>query len=583
MVDYSLHILILIAIFAILGVSYNLIMGYTGIISLAHAVFFGIGAYASALLVVNLGIAFPLAMIVSIFFTGISGVLFIILMRKARGDYLAIATLGLQIVVFSIFINWSDVTRGEGGIVGIPRPEFWGFKFSSVLNYAILTMLLCAICFAVAWWTTHSIFGRVLKAIREDEICTQSLGKNVFSYKVTVFALSAGLAAVGGSLYAHYQQFINPFSFTVHDAIMILIIVVVGGAGNLWGSLLGAFILITLPEALRFIPAASIFAAQIRVILFSFVLLLLIFIRPQGLLGEYRFGAVLTRKESAKLDEQGIAELQRQMVVSSQEGERVKHWDLNKPILEVSNLSKSFGGIKAVEDLSFAIMPGKVTGIIGPNGAGKTTLFNLICKYLTPDHGQVYFKGQEVTQLSPYKIARLGIGRSFQDLRIFGRMTVLDNILVALQDYQKDRNLLNLFIFARRAYQQDKQYRESGLHLLEGLGLIDKKDELAEELSYPEQKLLAIARSVATRAEVLMLDEVAAGLDPGSMQALSQLLRRLSENGKTICLVEHNLDFVLGTVDTIFFLDQGRLIAEGPPKQIVQDRKLAEIYFGGIR
>ena len=418
MVDYGLHILIMIGIFAIIAVSYNLIMGYTGIISLAHAVFFGIGAYTSALLVLHLGVVFPIAMIASIFFTGIFGILFILLMRRARGDYLSIATLGLQIVVFNVFLNWKDVTGGEGGVMGIPRPEFLGLKFNSVLTYAILTVILCAVCFAVAWWIAQSGFGRVLKAIREDEISTQSLGKNTFQYKVTIFAVSAGLAAVGGSLYAHYQQFINPFSFHVHDAIMILIIVVVGGAGNLWGSLLGAFVLITLPEVLRFIPAASIFVAQIRVIIFSLALLLLIFFRPQGLLGEYSFGAVLTRKESARLNERGISELQRQIVVSSQEGEVVKHRDLDRPILEVSNLSKSFGGIKAVDDLSFVIMPGKVTGIIGPNGAGKTTLFNLICKYLTPDHGQVYFKGQNVTKLSPYKIARLGIGRSFQDLHI---------------------------------------------------------------------------------------------------------------------------------------------------------------------
>lgn len=384
MVDYGLHILIMIGIFAIIAVSYNLIMGYTGIISLAHAVFFGIGAYTSALLMLHWGAVFPIAMIVSILLTGIFGVLFILLMRRARGDYLSIATLGLQIVVFNVFLNWSDVTGGEGGVIGIPRPEFLGLKFSSVLNYALLTMILCAFCFVVAWWIAQSGFGRVLKAIREDELSTQSLGKNTFQYKVIIFAVSAGLAAIGGSLYAHYQQFINPFSFSVHDAIMILIIVVVGGAGNLWGSLLGAFVLITLPEALRFIPAASIFVAQIRVIIFSLALLLLIFFRPQGLLGEYRFGAVLTRKESAKLNERGISELQRQRVISSREGEAEKYWDLDKPILEVSNLSKGFGGIKAVDNISFVIMPGKVTGIIGPNGAGKTTLFNLICKYLTP-------------------------------------------------------------------------------------------------------------------------------------------------------------------------------------------------------
>jgi len=491
------------------------------------------------------------------------------------------ATLGLQIVFSSVFLNWSDITGGEGGL-SISRPEFWGLQLSSITSYAALTLAFCVICFIVALWIAQSGYGKVLKALREDELSAQSLGKNTFSCLLTIFGVSAGLAAVGGSLYAYYYQFINPTCFTIHDSIMILIIVVVGGAGNLWGSLVGAVVLVTLPEILSFIPAMSIFFAQIRVVIFSVVLLILIFLRPQGLLGEFRFGVVQTRKESARLNGRGIQELGRQVAMVSDEG-CVKQRGLDVPIMEVSDLSKSFGGIKAVQDVSFAITPGEVTGIIGPNGAGKTTLFNLVCGYLTPDKGEVYFRGKNVTELSPYKRARIGFGRSFQDLRLFGRLTVLDNIILALQSYRTDENLLRIFLFPIKTRQRKRQLREEGLRILEGLGLSDKKDELVEDISYAEQKLLAVTRVVAIQAEVLMLDEVAAGLDLGSMKALSQLLRTIAQKGRAVCLVEHNLEFVMSTVDRIIFVNEGCLIAEGSPEEIIQDRKLAEIYFGGVR
>jgi ABC-type branched-subunit amino acid transport system ATPase component len=275
--------------------------------------------------------------------------------------------------------------------------------------------------------------------------------------------------------------------------------------------------------------------------------------------------------------------LQPQKLLSFLGGDREKLQDSNMPIMKVSHLSKNFGGLKAVDDVSFAIMPGKeITGIIGPNGAGKTTLFNLICGYLKTEQGEVYIKEQNATKLSPHEIARLGVGRVFQNLHLFGQMSALDNVIAAIQKPSEDENLIRIFTSTPKINQQNKQYKEKGHYLLECLGLSNRLNEIAGKLSYAEQKLLAIARLLASECDFFLLDELASGLDLSSMHALTTLLRGIAESGRTVCLVEHNLDFVRETVDNVLFLDQGRLIAEGRTEKIVSDRKLAQIYFGSV-
>lgn len=582
MTDYFFYILTTVFIFIVLGVTFNLIMGYAGIISLAHAVFFGVGAYTTALLLLKLGLSFPVALLASIVVAGALGAIFILLIGRVRGDYLVVVTLGLQLVFISALINLKSITGGNVGLMGIPRPELFGFQFNSPLSYAALTLIICAVIVGIAWWISRSPFGRSLKALREDEVGAQSLGKNIFKYKVTTFAISGALAGMVGSLYAPYQQFINPYSFELWESIVILVIVIVGGAGNLWGSVVGAVILVTLPEVLRFVPITSGATAQIRQLLFGLALLFVVFFRPQGLFGEYSFGAALAGKKSQEPGQKKIAEFQYRPLVAPEISRDIGTSPLKngKPILEVSNLSKSFSGIQAVDNVSLKLASGKVTGIIGPNGAGKSTLFDLICRYTKADKGTVYFRKQDITNLSHFDIARLGIGRSFQGLRLFGRLSVLDNVIAALQPPQEDESIFRTF--NPNVFRKTKKYTEQALQILGDVGLAGYREELAEDLSYAEQKLLVLARLLAVKSELLLLDELAAGLDPESMEALARLVRQLPEAGITVCLVEHSLDFVRHTVDTILFLDQGRLIAEGPTEEIVQDRKLSQIYFGSI-
>lgn len=236
MTDYLFYILTTVLIFIVLGVTFNLIMGYAGIISLAHAVFFGVGAYTTALLELKLGVSLPLAFLSSIAVSGLLGAAFILLIGRTRGDYLVVVTLGLQLVFLSVLVNLKSFTGGNNGLMGIPRPEILGFHFNSPVSFALLTLVVCAVVVAIAWWISRSPFGRSLKALREDEIGTQSLGKNVFRYKWTIFTISAALAGAVGSVYAPYQQFINPDSFQLWESIVVLVVVIVGGAGNLWGA-----------------------------------------------------------------------------------------------------------------------------------------------------------------------------------------------------------------------------------------------------------------------------------------------------------------------------------------------------------
>ena len=248
-------------------------------------------------------------------------------------------------------------------------------------------------------------------------------------------------------------------------------------------------------------------------------------------------------------------------------------------LLELTRVSKHFGGIQAVRDLTFRLVPGRVTGLVGPNGAGKTTMFNLVTGFLPADSGSIRYRDHDITDWPPYRISRVGIARSFQDVRIFPRMSALDNVMVAAQEQAGER-VMQATLGFRRVAREERLNRERSLGYLEFVGLVGKAGVFAQSLSYPEQKLLALARMLATEADCLLLDEPMAGLDPGTRHRINQLIRELVPRGKTICLIEHNLDVVQEACDWLVFLDQGQVIAEGLPSDIVGDPTLAEIYFG---
>jgi branched-chain amino acid transport system permease protein len=288
--------MILIGIYTILSVSLNLIAGYTGLISIAHAAFYGVGAYVAAIMAIKLQSPFLVNIVCAVLLSGLLGVLVGIPSLRIRDDYFVIATFAFQVIVFNILNNWVSFTGGPMGLPGIPQPTLLGLAISSNIEFLILVGIMCALALLITSRIVRSPFGRVLKAIREDEAFAQAAGKNIHSYKVLVFIIGAGMAAVAGVIYAYYISFIDPTSFTVMESIFIISIVIVGGAGSLWGPVVGAIVLVVLPELLRFIGLPSSLAANLRQIIYGALLVVFMLWRPKGLIGEYDFHAGEVRK-----------------------------------------------------------------------------------------------------------------------------------------------------------------------------------------------------------------------------------------------------------------------------------------------
>jgi len=285
---YVAHYLVMVGIYTILAVSLNLLMGYAGIFSLAHAAVYGIGAYASALVALKLGLGFWGGLVVAAVAGACAAALVGIPSLRVAGDYYIVASFGLQVVILTVFMNWTDLTNGHAGLAGIPRPRVFGLVIDNPFKYVALAMALAALTYAICHRLTNSAFGRTLRAVREDEIAAQAMGKNVVLIKIVITTISSALGALGGSLYAHYITYINPSSFTLEESIFIASLVILGGTERLAGPVVGAFILLAVPEALKFLAIPDTVAAPMRQILYGTLLILFMFVRPEGILGRAR-------------------------------------------------------------------------------------------------------------------------------------------------------------------------------------------------------------------------------------------------------------------------------------------------------
>ena len=286
--DYLIHILILISIYGILGLSLNLIVGYAGLLSITQAAFYGIGAYVTAILLTTTGINFFFSILIGMIITGVCSLLIGYVLSKFKDDYYALGSFGFNVIIYSIFLNWQDLTRGPLGIPGIGRPSLFGFSFSDNLSFLVLAIVLGLIIYGVCVYVTNSSFGRVLKAIREDEQAIKVFGYNTLWYKLAIFVIGAMMASVAGALFASYITFIDPSTFTLNESIFLLAIIILGGLANNRGAVLGAVILILLPEVLRFVGFPSDIAAQMRQVVYGLILIFLMLYRPQGMVGEYK-------------------------------------------------------------------------------------------------------------------------------------------------------------------------------------------------------------------------------------------------------------------------------------------------------
>jgi branched-chain amino acid transport system permease protein len=564
---YLNNLFSLLAIFVILGLSFNLLMGYAGLFSIAHGAYFGVGAYTTAVLMRDGEWSFLPALVVAFALCGLLSLVLGVAARRVTDIYLVLLTLAFQVAAVRLF-SILEITGGAGGLVGIPRPDLFGLTLSAP-QVIIVAWVLCAIVTVGLRALVRSPFGRTLESLREDELAARSLGKATATAKVKVFALSSAIAGAAGGLLAVHLRFISPAEFGLDRSIEILSLTIIGGLAAFWGPYLGAAVVVLIPQALSFLALPTSLVGAVNGLAFSVLVLLFLRFRPQGLVGRRRRREPEVPEAPADVAPAPLSDVDppASPLARTSAGAAAG-------ALRCENVSIAFGGLKAVDDVSLTLQPGVITGLVGPNGAGKTTLFNLLSGLLTTQTGRVYLGEADITRVSLDARARAGIVRSFQDMRLFAGMSCRDNLLVSLTPLADER-ILRL---PGRGAEADRRRRAD--ELLAYLGLARHAETLAGNLSYAEQKLLMIGRLLATDAHCYLLDEPMSGLDADGRERILALLRETVANGATICLVEHSIDVMTQVCTRIAFLADGRLVREGPTNEIVSDRELAATYFG---
>lgn len=567
---YQLHLVNLIAISGILAMSLDLLFGYLGQMSLAHASFYGIGAYVSALLTMH-GIApFWLAMPIAMAVCAGFGFLIGIPTMRLTGFYLAMATMSFSIIMSTLFVQSVDITGGPNGLLNIPPPHFFGTELIGPqrgfhANYFYLLLAAVVVTYALIWRLTTGRLGRVIVGIRESTMAAASVGINVRLAQVSVFAVSCMLAGLAGSLYAHLILYISPETFTFGNSLLALLAVVLGGIGTIWGPMIGATILTVLGESMREFGAYQL-------VIYACALLLVISLIPHGISG--LMTSLLARRVSLRQPDDEDSP-----VVSVDFSTAPAFQKTSDVLLSVSGASRRFGGVQALQNVSFVVNAGEIKAVIGPNGSGKTTLFNLVSGFDTANSGSVEFGGRVISGLPAYRIARAGMARSFQVVQLFGRMTLRENLLLAGQRVHHV-SLFASLLGLRSVRDADRRNAEAADRLLREAGLYAQREQAAVILPYGRQRILEIARALATNPRLILLDEPAAGLNTAEALELAAYLRRIRQRGVTILVVEHNMPFVLGLADSVVVLDTGRKIADDVPHVIRRDERVIAAYLG---
>jgi branched-chain amino acid transport system permease protein len=575
---YLSNLVALLAIFVILGMSFNVLMGNAGLFSIAHGAFFGLGAYSTGLLMRDHGWGFLPALLASAAVCALVSMAVGIAARRVTDVYLVILTLAFQVGAIEVIRN-SEITGGAGGLIGIPRPDLFGAVLVTPEQVAVLAVVLCLLVAAVLRAVVRSPFGRSLEALREDELAARSLGKATPMAKVKVFALSSALAGVAGALFAVQVRYISTADFGLDRSIEVLSLTIIGGLAVWWGPFVGAAVVLLVPESLTYLDLPDTLVGAVKGFAFSLLLLAFLLFRPQGIAGRRRKAAATAPPPAAP---QPAAVVPRPRDPDEGATPPVKASGGDRPggaVLRCEGVSIAFGGLRAVDDVTLTLRPGSITGLVGPNGAGKTTLFNLLSGLLEPDTGTVSYGDADVTRSSLDSRARRGIVRSFQEMRLFDGMTVRQNLLLSLTPKADERIFtLGVLLGGRHAAERARGVRAD--EMLEYLGIAHQAGTLAGDLSYAEQKLLMMGRLLATDADCYLLDEPMSGLDGAGRERILALLRDTVARGATICLVEHSLDVIRNVCSWVVFLADGRLVKEGPTDEITGDRELAAMYFG---
>jgi ABC-type branched-subunit amino acid transport system ATPase component/ABC-type branched-subunit amino acid transport system permease subunit len=558
--SYYQLVLTLVPVWAVFGLSWNLLSGYTGLISFGHAAFFGIGAYVTALGQIYFDLSPWVLIPIAAMFGGVAGLLIGFPTFRLQGHYFALAMLAYPLAILYVFewLGFQEVTLPIKRDNPIAYMQFADPRLYTLLALAMMlgTILLTRVI-------EKSRFGMALLAIKQNEAAAEAAGINTLAWKLRAITLSGAIAGAIGGFYAVVLLVVTPQSvFGMLVSAQALTVAMFGGVGTVWGPVIGSVILIPLAETLN-AEAGSRFPG-IQGVIFGLAIISVILVAPEGLFWKLRDFRRKRPASQAVATSSAPIQLAAVPIAAAKPPRPQRPQGSDDVVLEIRNLSRSFGGLKAVQNVSFKLRRNEILGIIGPNGAGKTTLFNLLNGFLRPGTGEILLDGRDMSGRKPHELCEAGIGRTFQIMRPFLRMSISDNVVVGA------------YVRAKT----DAEARQLAAEAIASVGLSDIAERVASELTTKELRLMELARALAGQPRILLLDETLAGLGHDEANEVVAVIQRLARDGMTIAIIEHTMQAMVRLVDSFLVLDHGAVIVEGEPEAITRDSRVIEAYLG---